>query len=164
MKRIDILLLAKYGIVAQVPKKGVYPYIEIGKSEFKQYGAGDLLDLQAYACLASGIDRPLRRVKDWSTTTDLDDSDIFDVRNFRDFLSISRRTARREAISRGYGFYAWTDGCVYEASTGDVVFRPKGEVNDEKFSGWLRGYRYGGRSNWLKGCLRRGFELIPLRA
>lgn len=94
------------------------------------------------------------------------DRDIFDIRNFGDHLRYNRASACPLALKMGYKYLAWHNGCIYDATTGEIAFQPDNNFlgdNNATFAGWKNGMRYEGLNRWLTGCQNRAFALIPLR-
>lgn len=92
----------------------------------------------------------------------VNDGDIFDPRNFGDFLRYKRAQIEDIARRAGYLLVAWHDGCVYSALDGVRVFSPANHSNNAEFTGWRNEFHYLGLNEWLRGDQRRGFVPIPL--
>lgn len=92
----------------------------------------------------------------------VNDRDIFDPRNFGDFLLYKRAELEAEARRLGYKLLAWHDGCIYNVLDGERVFHPANICHKAEFTGWRNEFQYLGLNDWLRGDHRRGFVPIPL--
>jgi hypothetical protein len=99
-------------------------------------------------------------------TADIDDDQIFDIRNYAKDYRYDVGQARQLALSQGYQYIAW-NGSIQDADTHETIYYPPAgfwRPDTLPFIGWKSGYSYYGRSLWLLGDKTVLFAVIPLRS